>query len=29
VDDLGAAVLDKLERSGNKYPADVFWGRFK
>jgi len=28
IDDLGAAVLDKLERSGKKYPAEEFKGRF-
>ena len=29
VEDLGAAVLDKLQRSGEKYPADQFQGRFR
>ena len=29
IDDLGTAVLDKLERAGKKYPADRFQGRFK
>jgi hypothetical protein len=29
IDDLGAVLLDKLERSGDKYPADRFRGRFK
>lgn len=29
IDDLGTAVLDKLERAGNKYPTDQFQGRFK
>ncbi len=29
VDDLGAAVLDKLERSGQRYPAGEYRGRFR
>ena len=29
VDDLGAAVMDKLESSRGRYPADEFRGRFK
>jgi len=29
IKDLGAAVLDKLERSGKKYPARQFRERFK
>ena len=29
IQDLGQAILDKLERSGRKYPADQFRGRFK
>lgn len=28
IQDIGAVVLDKLERSGTKYPADQFQGRF-
>jgi dCTP diphosphatase len=27
--DLAAVVLDKLDRSGLKYPADTFRGRFR
>jgi NTP pyrophosphatase (non-canonical NTP hydrolase) len=29
IGDLGAAIMDKLERSGTKYPADEFQGRFE
>lgn len=29
IEDLGSAVLDKLRRSGEKYPADQFQGRFR
>jgi dCTP diphosphatase len=29
LEDLGAIVLDKLERSGRKYPAEAFRGRFR
>ena len=29
IEDLAAVVLDKLERSGRKYPADLFRGRFR
>jgi len=29
IEDLAAAVLDKLERSGKRYPPDQFRGRFK
>jgi NTP pyrophosphatase (non-canonical NTP hydrolase) len=29
VDDLGAAVLDKLDRSGVRYPADQYRGRYR
>jgi NTP pyrophosphatase (non-canonical NTP hydrolase) len=28
IEDLAAAVLDKLERSGTRYPPDRFRGRF-
>jgi len=27
IDDLNAAVLDKLERSGRKYPTQQFKGK--
>lgn len=29
IPDLGVAILDKLARSGEKYPADRFKGRYK
>ena len=29
IDDLATTVLDKLERSGRKYPSDAFRGRFR
>jgi dCTP diphosphatase len=29
IDDLAAVVLDKLERSGRKYPSEAFRGRFR
>jgi dCTP diphosphatase len=29
LEDLAAVVLDKLERSGRKYPAEAFRGRFR
>jgi NTP pyrophosphatase (non-canonical NTP hydrolase) len=29
INDLAAVILDKLERSGRKYPADTFRGRFR
>jgi dCTP diphosphatase len=29
LEDLAAVLLDKLERSGRKYPAEAFRGRFR
>lgn len=29
IENLGGAILDKLARSGRKYPAEEFRGRFK
>jgi dCTP diphosphatase len=29
LEDLAAVILDKLERSGRKYPAETFRGRFR